>query len=351
MGASMRVGVVGCGYWGAKHVRVLSELPEVSEVVVIDGRPEVRAAVGADHPTARLRTDLTSALDDVDAVVIATPPESHFELGAEAIGAGRHVLIEKPLTTSTAEALELVELADRAGVTLAVGHTFAHNDAVRELESLLAGGAVGPLHYLDAARLNLGLYRHDVNVLWDLAAHDIAITTLLLRQLPATVTAWGDRHTVGFTEDVASLRMEFLELGVVSTVRASWLHPEKVRRTVAVGARGMAVYDDTDVEARIRLLDRGRRPLMRHGSEAPLAVRYHDQGQVIPRLDFREPLQLQARDFLHCCRTGDRPVADGHAGLAVVAVLEAADLSLSEGGTSVPLHVPQVRLAASPAAA
>ena len=347
----MRVGVVGCGYWGSKHIRVLSDLPQVSAVVIIDGRPEIRASVGADHPRAHQRPDLTSAIDDVDAIVVATPPESHFDVAAQAIEAGKHVLVEKPLTTNTVDALRLVKMAGTAGVTLAAGHTFAYNDAVWKLAEIIQLGTLGRLHYLDAARLSLGLYRHDVNVLWDLAAHDIAIATLMMGMAPETVSAWGDRHTAGFREDVASLRMRFERHDVTATVRSSWLDPEKVRRTTAVGSEKMAIYDDANPDARIQVLDRGRRPQVGLGTTDPMEVNYRDAAVTVPEISFREPLHVQAVDFIRCCLTGARPVADGVAGLAVVAVLEASDLSLRENGAPVPIDLADLQLATTLAVA
>ena len=339
----MRVGVIGCGYWGSKHVRVLSELPEVSDLVVIDGRPPILAEMMANHIGVLPRSSLGAALDDIDALVVATPPETHAELAVEAIEAGKHVLVEKPMATTSRDARIMVESADRAGVVLAAGHTFVANDAVRALAELVGTGELGRLHYLDAARLSLGLYRHDVNVLWDLAAHDISITNLLLGTVPDRVSAWGDRHTAGFAEDVAALRMEFHDRDVVSTVRASWLDPEKVRRTTVVGAEKMAIYDDADPEARIRIYDRGRRLRVRLGSDEPMEVSYRDNGTEMPYVAFREPLKVQAREFLLCCTTGQRPVADGRSGLDLVSVLEAADRSLSENGEPMPVEIPLPR--------
>ncbi len=340
----MRVGVVGCGYWGSKHVRVLSGLPTVSQVVIIDGRPEIRAAVGADFPQALQRATLTEALDDIDAIVVATPPETHFEVTAEAIAAGKHALVEKPMATNTADAQELVRLAEAAGVVLAAGHTFAYNSAVWKLAELVRSGQLGKLHFLDASRLNLGLYRQDVNVLWDLAAHDISITPLVLGAIPDTVSAWGTRHTTGFSEDVASIRMWFNRQEVESTVRASWLDPVKVRRTTAVGSEKMAVYDDVEADARIRVYDMGRKLHGRPALGGQLEIAYRGGATTTPAIDFKEPLQLEATDFLECCQTGGTPMADGKAGLAVVAVLEASDRSLQENGTPVPVNLAGLHL-------
>ncbi len=340
----MRVGVVGCGYWGSNHVRVFSEHPAVSQVVIIDGRPEIRSAVGANHPEALQRGTLAEALDDIDAVVIATPPESHYDLTAEAITAGKHALVEKPMATTTADAASLVRMADAAGVTLTAGHTFAYNAAVLKLVELAQAGEFGKLHFLEASRVNLGLYRHDVNVLWDLAAHDISIAAMIVGAVPDTVAAWGTRHTTGFAEDAATLRMSFTNEGVESTVRASWLHPLKIRKTTIAGSERMAVYDDVDVEARVRVYEMGRELHRRPDAVNQYNVTYRNDGCLIPTIDFVEPLQLLATDFLESCRTGKSPVSDGRDGLAVVAVLEASDRSLQENGMPVPVDLAGIQL-------
>lgn len=346
----MRVGVVGCGYWGSKHVRVMSSLPSVTGVVAIDSRPEVRNAMEVEFGGVVGRANLATALDEIDAVVVATPPATHFDVAAEALAAGKHVLVEKPMTTNSVDGRRLVEMADRAELTLAAGHTFAYSAAVRTLADMVQGGALGPIHYLDSARLNLGLYRRDVNVLWDLAAHDISITNLILRDVPDVVSAWGSRHTDRYAEDVASLRMQYLRRRVEATVRASWLDPVKVRRTTVVGAKKMAVYDDVAADERIKIYDRGRNVNGLGPRDRGHSLSYRHGSTVAPHIDFPEPLRLQAEDFLGCCRTGRRPVADGLAGLAVVAVLEASDQSIRENGTPVRIDHLVVELISNPAA-
>jgi len=289
----------------------------------------------AEFPGVIGRTSLVKALDEIDAVVIATPPVSHFDIAAEALAAGKHVLVEKPMTTNSHDGRRLVEMADGSGLTLAVGHTFAHNAAVRTLAEIAGQDVLGPIHYLDSARLNLGLYRDDVNVLWDLAAHDISIANLVLNDVPDVVSAWGSSHTQRYSEDVASLRMQYVRHRVEATVRASWLDPVKVRRTTVVGAHKMAVYNDIAPDERIKIFSRGRNVAAGNGNGRGSAVAYHHGEIVSPHIDFPEPLRLQAQDFIESCRTGRRPVADGLAGLAVVAVLEASDRSIRENGAPV----------------
>lgn len=329
----IRVGVIGCGYWGGNHVRVLTQMPEVSSVVAIDASPETRTRILTNHPSVIVHGDLTSALDDLDAVLIATPPESHADLATEAIEAGKHVLVEKPMTRTSKEGRELIALAAEKGVTLAVGHTFMHNAAVTKLVELVRSGELGKIHHMDAARLSLGLYRRDVNVIWDLAAHDVSITHAVLGRVPDKVSCWAMRHTESYTEDVANLRLLYENENIESTIRVSWLDPMKVRRTTVVGEERMAVYDDIAADERIKILDRGRE---QQGKASAVAYRYGDM--TTPFIHFPEPLRAQAEDFVNACLTGVKPRCTGEDGLAVVRVLEATEVSLAENGLSVPVE-------------
>ncbi len=334
----IRVGVVGCGYWGAKHVRVLASMGEVGELVVIDSRRDIRERVMQEHAVSVGFDRLGDGLDAVDAVVIATPPESHAELAAEALEAGKHCLVEKPLATSSVDAQRLYELAEERRLTLAVGHTFAYDSAVWKMRELVDSGRLGQLHFMDSSRLNLGLYRHDVNVLWDLAVHDISIAVTVLDDVPDAVSAWGARHTQPFAEDVASLRMSFERRGMDATVRSSWLDPVKVRRTTLVGSERMVVYDDL-ADERIRIYDRGRETRV-HPVGSSMDVEYRHGDTIAPALADHEPLRAELEDFVRSALTGVRPIVDGWDGLVVVRVLEAADRSCQEGGVLVPTELP-----------
>ncbi len=333
--AGLRAGVVGCGYWGEKHVRVLASMPEVASVVAIDSDPAIQARIAEAHPSVMLRSDLRSALDEIDALLVVTPPESHADLALQAIAAGKHVFIEKPMTRSTAEADHVIAAAAAAGITLAVGHTFVHNAAVHKLIDLVGSGELGTLHHINAARLNLGLYRNDVNVIWDLAAHDISITMAIMGRLPDEVSAWGMRHTNQFTEDVANVRLHYRDENVDSIIRVSWLDPLKVRSTTVVGSEKMAVYDDMAADEPVKILDRGRQRSDTDDARlaSHLAYRYGDIHS--PYISMREPLRVQAEDFVAACSTGTRPGATGLDGRNVVAVLEATDQSLLHNGQPV----------------
>jgi predicted dehydrogenase len=324
----IRVAVVGVGYWGSKHLRVLNGLPEVREVVAVD--PQLPAMPDYRHliTDGRGFTSLDEALPHVDAVVVATHPTSHVRLGLQALAAGKHVLVEKPLATTTADAQALVRAADRARAVLMVGHTFEHNPAVWAMRDLVQSEEFGQVYFLESERLNLGLYQSDVNVVFDLAPHDISIANFVLGSRPTSVSAWGSKHVHPTLEDVAQLRLVYEEIGVVATVHVSWLHPHKVRRTVAVGANRMAVYDDLGVDERVRIHDKSVRPPRRGSGD--LSVSYRVGNVVAPVIDLAEPLAVQDSQFVRCALTGTRPVSDGRSGLAVVQVLEAAQRSLVE---------------------
>jgi len=327
MGTGIRVGIVGVGYWGSKQLRVMQSAPGVERVVAIDARLPLLSGLAHLLSSGRGYLSLRDALPHVDAVVIATPPATHVPLGLEAIRAGKHVLIEKPLATTAAGAIELVEAAKDAGVTLMVGHTFEYNGAVWMLRELVQSGDLGDLYYLDSARLNLGLYQADVNVVFDLAPHDISIANHVLGCAPTSVQAWGARHVDPRFEDVAHLSLAYDDIGVQAHIHVSWLDPRKVRQLTAVGSKKMAVYDDTAAEERIRVHDKAALRAA-DGTSPSGHVSYHRGPITSPVVQFDEPLAVQAAHFVECVTTGLQPRTDGANGLAVVQVIEAAQLSL-----------------------
>jgi len=325
----LRVALVGVGYWGSKHVRVLRSTTGVQTVIGVDerftGQSGCPQTADFDVPGY---ADLGAALPEVDAVVVATPPASHYALGMQAIKAGKHVLIEKPLAASLREARELVAAAEAAGVVLMTGHTFLYNAAVHKLRDIVQG-QLGEVYYLDCERLNLGLYQSDVNVVLDLTPHDISIANFVLDSHPSVVTAWGSRYVHPKYEDVAHLRLDYTDVGVSVNIHVSWLNPHKVRRITAVGSKKMVVYDEMAAEERIRVFDKFAMPPQE--SLGPLSkVAYHFGDIVSPYIDFAEPLALQDQDFVNCAIDGRVPSINGHHGLAVVEVLEAAQISLLE---------------------
>jgi predicted dehydrogenase len=321
------VAVVGCGYWGAKHVRVLHATEGVGQVSLVDGSPPRLAALSRHFPSAPTYASLTEALPHVDAVVIATPPTTHVPLALEAIAAGKHVLVEKPLATNSRDARRLVAAAERAGVVLMAGHTFEYNPAVWKLRELVHERVLGDVYYIDSSRLNLGLYQNDVNVILDLAPHDVSIINHVLGVTPIAVQAWATRHAHHRFEDVAYLRLIYADERLSANIHVSWLDPCKVRRVTAVGSAKMAVYDDLAADERIRVMDKGVSPNTGDDlTQPPMSYRYGDI--TCPYVASDEPLAVQDAHFAECIRTGATPHTDGANGLAVVEILEAAQLSL-----------------------
>ena len=331
--SGLRVGVVGCGYWGSKHLRVLQSLDGVSAVIAIDPDPTRVASLRRSLSLDGNYASLEEALPHVDALVVATPPSTHVEIGVAAMAAGKHVLIEKPLATSTEGALQLIDAARASGTTLMVGHTFEYNSAVWTMRDLIRDGSLGKLYYVDSARLNLGLYQGNVNVICDLAPHDVSILNYLLEDQPTAVEVWASRHAHSRLEDVAYLRLHYETREVEANIHVSWLDPKKVRRLTAVGSQKMAVYNDLETEERIRVHDKGVMVSPSSlsdddQSQLPMTYRYGDV--TAPYFDFREPLSVEDGHFISCIRTGETPLTDGRNGLAVVRVLDAAQASLRE---------------------
>jgi predicted dehydrogenase len=335
----LKVGIVGCGYWGSKHARVLHSIPQVEQVIAIDPRQERLRDLHQGLPSLAMYQNLQAALDQLDAVVIATPPRTHARLALAAMAAGKSVLVEKPLAMSTTEADLMIEEASARSLTLMVGHTFEYNAAVWKLRELVQSGELGRIYYMDSARLNLGLYQHDVNVVWDLAPHDISIYNYVLGSSPVSVQAWGSRHGYQHLEDVAYLRLLYANPDVTANIHVSWLDPCKVRRTTVVGSAKMAVYNDLASNERIRVFDKGVVPPENGANlqDYPMSYRY---GEIrSPYVAFDEPLYVQDREFVSCVLTGTQPQTHGYNGLTVTRVLEGAELSLQTGG---PVELDQV---------
>ncbi len=327
---TVHVAVVGYGYWGSKHARVLSHLGDAT-VTIVDRDSGRRAEASSVAPWARVVPDLASVLDTVDAVVVATPPETHAPIALTALRAGRHVLVEKPLATNIEDCSALIVQAEAAGAVLMVGHTFEYNPAVWKLKELIHDGELGELRYIDSARLNLGLYQQDVNVVWDLAPHDISITNHILGRAPVAVSTWANCHGNAVREDVAYLQLQYEEPDLRAYIHVSWLDPCKVRRVTVVGTEKMAVYNDVALNERIRIYDVGVTPKDDAESMHTVPVDYRYGDIVSPYIPMNEPLAVQDAHFLDCVRTGRRPHSDGASGLEVVRVLEAANRAMRLG--------------------
>jgi predicted dehydrogenase len=328
----VRVAVVGYGYWGSKHMRVLSSMPGV-HVTIVEQDPERIAEARRNYPAAESAHRLDDVLQRVDAVVVATPPSAHAEIALQALRHGRHALVEKPLATTVDDAQEMVETAAANGVHLMVGHTFEYNAAVWKLKEIIDAGELGRILYIDAARLSLGKYQRDCNVIWDLAPHDISIASFLLDEVPRTAWVWAKRHVGHRHADVAYLRLDFERAATHAFVHVSWLDPRKVRRVTVVGERKMAVYDDMSDNERIRVYDIGVDPADPddHGESHAMPVSYRTGDIVSPYVQFNEPLLVQDSHFIECIRTGAKPNTSGERGLDIVRVLAATDVAEATG--------------------
>jgi predicted dehydrogenase len=334
----VKVGVVGCGYWGPKHIRVFHEIPEAKMSMVCDLDEMKLQQVHTQYPAVEVTTDFKEFLKNgIDAVVIVTPVNSHYQLAKEALLNDKHVLIEKPITSSSREALELIELAEKRNLILMAGHTYEYHPAVDFLKKSVISGELGDIYGIDADRLNLGLFRYDVNVVWDLAPHDISIILTLINEDPIAVSARGSHHIDPKVCDVAYIEILFAN-GTMGHVHVSWLHPRKIREITVVGSRKMVVYNDVSETEKIHIYDKG---LAESGngngnggnnkfSGWPPNYRYGDV--VIPFISNAEPLKVECSHFIKCINEGTRPRSDGWSGLKVTSILEAADKSLNNGG-------------------
>lgn len=333
MSADIRVGVVGAGYWGPNIIRNMWELPEVDLVGVADLDPGALGRV-----TSRFR-DLPVAVTDyrelfesgIDAVAICTPPETHHEVAMDALDAGLHVMVEKPLTISSETAAELTVRAEEDGLTLMVGHTFEYNAAVLELRELIESGELGEVLYVDAVRVGLGLFHPTLNVIWDLAPHDISVMNLLTSAMPIEVSAHGAACLRPDLVDVAYLNLVFPD-GLTANTRMSWLDPAKTRRTTVVGSEKMVVYDDVEPQEKLRIYDKRVTTIRRTDTFGDFSFAYHYGSIVSPHIRFEEPLRAQCSEFIEAITTSRAPASDGHSGLRVVQVIEAAQESLAAEG-------------------
>jgi predicted dehydrogenase len=332
------VAVLGCGYWGMNHLRVFSELPDASLLAACDIRGERLEEVRHRYPDVLVTRDVDAvlALDDVDAVVVATEANTHSEIAGKALAAGKHVLVEKPLATSSGEAEKLVAQSDAVGRLLMVGHTFLYNPAVRKVKEQLSSDGFGRVYYVYARRTNLGPIRHDVNAVWDLASHDVSIFNYLLDDTPIWVSAVGARVLRNGREDVGFISLGYSD-GTVGHAHVSWAEPNKVREVVVVGSDMRIVFNDLDPLERVRVFFKGVRAVP---ADEPKTYGEHHfllrDGDILsPSVPIVEPLKYECGHFLHCVRRGEAPFTDGRQGRSIVQVMEAVDESIQERGAPV----------------
>jgi predicted dehydrogenase len=334
----INIGVIGYGYWGPNLVRNIFEVPDTQVVAVSDMQPERLAQVKLRYPSITVSTDHRELLRDpsIDAIAIATPVRTHYELALQALQSGKHVMVEKPMTSSSEEALRLIEEAGRRNLVLMVDHTFVYTGAVRKMKAIIASGKIGDILYYDSTRINLGLFQRDVDVIWDLAVHDLAIMDYILPCAPCAVAATGINHQFGGKENLAYLTM-FFEGNLIAHVNVNWLSPVKVRRTLLGGSKQMIVYDDMEPSEKVKVYDKGVR--MNDGAESAYKamVGYRSGDMFAPQLDVAEALKVEIQHFADCISEGQEPITGGTAGLRVVQILESASQSMKHRGALVNL--------------
>jgi len=329
----IRLAVIGCGHWGPNLIRNFQQSGRASVQFVCDKDEERLGHIRKIYPGQRTCLDYREILGspEVEAVYIATPTSSHFAIAKEALLAGKHVLVEKPMTLSSRDAGELISLANHQHRILMVGHTFEYNEAVRRLKEIIQQGELGKILYVSMTRVNLGIFRDDVNVVWDLCPHDISILNYLFAKNPLTVAAQGASHFREGVEDTAFAVLRYPE-DLLVHIHASWLDPRKVRTIVVVGDKKMAVYDDLDDRAPLQIYDKRvtKQPYYETFGEFKLLYNWGDV--LAPKIVGVEPLRVECAHFLDCVEHGQKPQSDGESGRKVVRILEAIQQSLKEGG-------------------
>lgn len=330
---NLNVGIIGCGYWGPNLVRNFFDLPGVNVVAVSDLKQDRLNKIRASYNTIYTTQNYEELFNmGIQALVIATPPPTHHEIAAKCLNKGISVMVEKPIALTSEDARDLCQLAAAKDLVLMVGHTFEYNPAVRALRDLMDSGDLGRIHYIDTARLNLGLFQHGLNVLWDLAPHDISILLYLLRQNPISVSSHGMSCVLNNVHDVVYLNLLFPN-DVMAHVHVSWLDPCKVRRVTVVGSKKMVVYNDIEAQEKLRIYDKGVDTPPRGTAQLDeVSFSYRTGDITIPNIKLMEPLKQECQHFVNCVLEKKKPDTSGEEGYRVVRILEAAQRSLVDSG-------------------
>ncbi|MGD0348754.1 MAG: Gfo/Idh/MocA family oxidoreductase [Verrucomicrobiota bacterium] len=338
MTRKLKVGVVGCGYWGPNLIRNFRSLPACQLKIMCDLSQKRLVHLKTLYPEVQRAMDYDHMLNGVelDAVVIATAVKSHYPMAKASLLAGKHTFIEKPMASSSEQCEELVEIAQKKGLVLMIGHTFLYSPAVRKIREIVDSGDIGEIRYICARRLNLGLFQEDINVAWDLAPHDISIILSVIGEQPITVNCRGSAHITQGIEDVTTMCLGFAKQRT-AIIHSSWLDPRKVREMTIVGSKRMIVYDDVAPLEKIRIFDaRVERP-PHYDTFGEFQYAYHYGDMYVPYIKQEEPLKTECQHFLDCIKHGTPPLTDGKQGLELVRILEASTRSLEKGGAPVEL--------------
>lgn len=329
----VKIAVVGCGYWGPNLVRNFSKINQCKAASVCDFDKERLAHIKSLYPDIEVTTQYKDILNNpyINAVCIATPVSTHFDLAMQAFAEGKHVFIEKPISDSSRSAALLIETAKRKGLVLMVGHTFLFHPAVEKIREIVARKELGKIYYISMERLNLGLFQKDINVVWDLGPHDISILKYITNKKPLAISAFGKANIYKPIEDMALINMK-LQGGIIAHMRLSWLDPHKVRRIIIVGSKKMLVYDDIKQQDKITLYDKGVSVPKYYDTFEDFRFSYKYGDVTMPLIDNTEPLQLECRHFVDCIMHHKQPKSDGEHGLRVIKIIEAIQRSLKNNG-------------------
>lgn len=335
------VAVIGCGYWGPNLIRNFQSLPNCRVKKACDESTERLEHMHRLYAELEPVTKFDDVVNDesIEAIAVATPVASHFNLARRSLLAGKHTFIEKPMAASVQQCLELIDLAEKRNLTLMVGHTFLYSSPVRKIKEIVDSGEIGDILYISARRLNLGLFQKDINVFWDLAPHDISIIMYIMNEFPQYINCQGKAHFTSGIEDVTTLILNFSN-GGFATIHSSWIDPSKVREMTFVGSKKMIVYDDTAPLEKIKIYDKRVQPPPHYETFADFYYSYHYGDIYTPYIQQTEPLKTECQHFLDCIESGTRPLSCGINGMQVVQILEAAARSLSNGGSKVELNLP-----------
>jgi predicted dehydrogenase len=336
MDKALNIAVIGCGYWGPNLIRNFRSQTDCNVQTVCDLNQERLDHMKGLYPEVETSTDVDKVFSDpgIDAVVVATPVDLHYDFAKRGLEAGKHVFVEKPMTSAAVHSRELVNIADNKGLTLMVGHTFIYSAPVRKIKEIIESGELGEIYYISSRRLNLGLFQRDINVTWDLAPHDISIILYIFGSTPKSVNCQGKAHINPGIEDVTSLSLNF-ENGGFATIHSSWLDPNKVREMVFVGSKKMLVFDDNEPLEKIKIYDKRVEAPPHYDDFASFTYSYHYGDMHAPWIQQTEPLKVETAHFLNCIRTGEKSLSSGENGHHVVQILEASSRSLEIGGAEV----------------
>jgi predicted dehydrogenase len=332
----INIGIIGFGYWGPNIVRNFNSIEGVRVLSICDSSQDAMKRASIAYPHITLTSDYNDILlsKDIDAVAVITPVLSHFELTKKALENGKHVFVEKPFTSSVAEAEQLIELAVKKKLLIMVDHTFIFTGAVRKIKTLIDEQALGELYYYDSVRVNLGLFQHDINVIWDLAPHDFAVMDYLLDDKPFAIAASGKAH-VSDMEDTAYVTVHFNN-NMIAHFNVNWLSPVKIRTTLIGGEKKMLVWNDLEPDEKIKIYDKGVE-VSSAEAKYKMLVNYRTGDMHAPRIEQIEALKVEAEYFVHCIKQNETPINDGHAGLRVIKMLDACNLSIKMNGRAVTL--------------